>query len=160
MKKYFSLAMLFCFLCFMTAAQELVYHSFENGSLLDQSGNGHNCQVFGAVPTEDQYGVENGAYQFDGIDDYLIIPDDPELRGGASDFSFNLWFQPDDDDIYLPLIGKYFDAFDKDWAIRADNYKLLFTAEIGGEDPACISEDSITANKWIRPQSQKDELIF
>jgi hypothetical protein len=48
----------------------VAYYPF-NGNAEDESGNGHDGTVYGAVLTSDRYGVSNSAYMFDGIDDYI-----------------------------------------------------------------------------------------
>lgn len=127
----------------------LLYHPFKNGSLIDVSGNNRNCELNGATTTTDINGTPNQAYEFDGDDDYMIIQSDEELEGGASPFTFSFQFQIHETRPLQPLIGKYLNASNKDWAIRADGNIFRFTAEIGGGDPTCnqnetlIVEDSI-----------------
>lgn len=43
-----------------------------NGNANDESGNGNNGTVNGATLTNDRFGNSNSAYNFDGIDDYII----------------------------------------------------------------------------------------
>ena len=120
----------------------LMYHSFENGSLIDVSGNDRNCILNGAIQTTDANGNPNQAYEFDGMDDNMIIQSDEELEGGASPFTFSFQFQILKTQPFQPIIGKYLDANNKDWAIRVDNSKFIFTAEIGGGDPVCIQSST------------------
>ncbi len=53
------------------------------GNALDQSGHGRDGTVKGATPTADQYGVANGAYELDGVDDCIyfgpVLPDMNEI---------------------------------------------------------------------------------
>ena len=51
----------------------IAYYPFD-GSGIDASGNGNDATVFGATPTEDRFGNPESAYCFDGIDDYIEIP--------------------------------------------------------------------------------------
>jgi gliding motility-associated-like protein len=50
-----------------------VYLPF-NGNTLDASGNGNNATNNGAVLTSDQFGNNNSAYYFNGVNNYLTIP--------------------------------------------------------------------------------------
>ncbi|MFC1782969.1 LamG-like jellyroll fold domain-containing protein [Planctomycetota bacterium] len=57
-----------------------------NGNADDASGNGLNGIVSGPILTEDRFGTENSAYIFDGLDDYIEVPN----TGGAFDLT-NSW---------------------------------------------------------------------
>ena len=50
----------------------IAYYPF-NGNANDESGNGNDGTVYGAILTEDRFGNTNSAYSFDGIDDYIFI---------------------------------------------------------------------------------------
>jgi hypothetical protein len=54
------------------------YHPF-SGSANDESGQGNHGTVEGARLTEDRHGHANRAYEFDGQDDVIIIPDHSSL---------------------------------------------------------------------------------
>ena len=45
-----------------------------NGNAQDGSGNGNHGTVNGATLTMDRFGNQNGAYSFDGLDDYIGVP--------------------------------------------------------------------------------------
>ena len=51
----------------------LIAHYPLNGNALDASVNGNNGTVMGATPTTDRMGNPNGAYFFDGVDDYISL---------------------------------------------------------------------------------------
>ena len=51
-----------------------------NGNANDESGNGNNGTVNGATLTTDRFGNADNAYSFDGIDDYINIPDNISLN--------------------------------------------------------------------------------
>jgi hypothetical protein len=55
----------------------IAYYPF-NGNASDEAGD-CDGQVRGAVPTQDRFGNDDRAYQFDGIDDDIIIDPPPEL---------------------------------------------------------------------------------
>lgn len=50
----------------------VAYYPF-NGNANDESGNGHNGTVYGAVLTSDRFGNPGSAYSFDGINDNINI---------------------------------------------------------------------------------------
>src|SRR5690349_9500144 len=45
-----------------------------NGDAMDASGNDNNGTIISATPCPDRFGVANKAYQFDGVDDHIILP--------------------------------------------------------------------------------------
>ena len=57
----------------------VAYYPF-NGNANDESGNGHNGLVNGASLTSDRLGGNNNAYSFDGINDFIEVTDQPNLR--------------------------------------------------------------------------------
>jgi hypothetical protein len=63
------------------------YWSF-SGNANDKSGNNNHGTVNGATLTEDRFGIPNSAYIFDGIDDYITLPQDFDY----SERTISLWF--------------------------------------------------------------------
>ena len=63
-----------------------------NGNPLDESGNGNNGNLNGAVLAQDRFSSPNSAFEFDGIDDYMevLYTYDFEER------TISLWFNADD----------------------------------------------------------------
>jgi len=61
-----------------------------NGNANDESGNGNDGTVNGAVLTEDRFGNENSAYSFDGIDDFINAGYVNEISG-SSQLSVSYW---------------------------------------------------------------------
>jgi hypothetical protein len=51
----------------------VAYYPF-NGNANDESGHGHNGAVYGATLVPDRFGNPNSAYQFDGTDAYVQLP--------------------------------------------------------------------------------------
>lgn len=62
-----------------------------NGNANDATGYGHHGTPFGVTPTTDRYGNPNSAYWFDGADDYIDVPYDPEIEPPF--FSISLWIK-------------------------------------------------------------------
>lgn len=68
----------------------VAYYPF-SGNANDASGNGNNGTVYGPVLTNDVFGSSSSAYQFDGVNDYVSIPNSSTLSF-TDNFSFSLWF--------------------------------------------------------------------
>jgi hypothetical protein len=62
-----------------------------NGNANDLSVNGNNGTVFGATLTTDRFGLLDRAYLFDGVDDYILVPNSPSLNSMTDEFSVSLW---------------------------------------------------------------------
>jgi uncharacterized protein (TIGR02145 family) len=50
-----------------------------NGNANDSSGNSNNGTLYGATATTDRFGNASGALLFDGINDYIDLPDNSQL---------------------------------------------------------------------------------
>jgi hypothetical protein len=68
----------------------VAYYPF-NGNANDESGNGNNGTVYGATLTSDRFGNTDSAYSFDGLDDYIEVPNDPSLNPSA--VTVSAWFK-------------------------------------------------------------------
>ncbi|MBU0676285.1 MAG: hypothetical protein KJ950_16720 [Proteobacteria bacterium] len=68
----------------------VAYYPFD-GNANDESGNGNNGTVRGAMLTADRFGNPNSAYSFDGTSGYIEIQDSTSLAL-TPDFSISLWF--------------------------------------------------------------------
>jgi hypothetical protein len=60
-----------------------------NGNANDESGNGNNGVVNGATLTEDRFGVASSAYEFDGIEDNITVPNDQLFD--SQTYSISIW---------------------------------------------------------------------
>ena len=65
-----------------------------SGNANDSSGNNLNGTVNGAVLTEDRFGNSSSAFNFDGIDDYILVNDDDLLSFPNNEFTFSFWVNP------------------------------------------------------------------
>jgi hypothetical protein len=61
-----------------------------NGNANDETGNGHNGTVSGALLVADRFGNPNSAYYFDGLNDYIRIPNHDSLNFQQS-MTVNFW---------------------------------------------------------------------
>lgn len=75
------------------SAQLVGYWPF-SGNYNDQSGNGHHGINFGTAPTADRFGNPNSALLFNGITDYVMVPDHPDLRfASIQEFTISFWMK-------------------------------------------------------------------
>jgi Concanavalin A-like lectin/glucanases superfamily len=90
-------AALVCFVPLCSAGLDdglMAYWKFD-GNALDSSGNGnHGIIRGGATPTADHNGNEGMAYQFDGINGYIGVPDSPTLHS-LNQRTISMWFRFD-----------------------------------------------------------------
>jgi hypothetical protein len=65
-----------------------------NGNAQDGSGNGNHGTVNGATLTTDRFGNQNGAYSFDGDDDYILANavSLDNVFGNPYDVTVSVWF--------------------------------------------------------------------
>jgi len=104
--------------------ENLVAHYPFNGNANDESGNNHHGKVFGGAHLAvDRYGNENSAYYFDGVNDYIAIPDDPHLdlpNVGTVCVWFSMYEKTDDPNNCI--LNKYRDdtAGEDGYSIGAD----------------------------------------
>jgi len=83
----------------------IAYYPF-NGNANDESKNNNNCTVYGATLTQNRFGNENLAYDFDGKDDFIeVIAVSDEFKSIA-DFTLSLW-------IYFRRFEKKINSEDK-----------------------------------------------
>ena len=103
---FFALTLFFAIpgKCQVNLANGLVAHFPFDGNTNDVSGNNHHGQlVNGTQLTTDRFGNANNAFLFDGVNDYIRVPDNGSFS--TPTFSLVLWFQSNSDDLQN-LVGK------------------------------------------------------
>jgi len=91
---------LLCFLClseFCTAQVNLdkglqAYYPF-NGNANDESGNNNNPTFNNATITTDRFGNPNSAYHFNGVYQYMRIPNKPSINF-KNEITLSVWVRP------------------------------------------------------------------
>jgi len=71
----------------------LAYYPF-SGNTQDLSGNGFHGVPSGARPTNDRLGQPSQAFLFDGVNDYIRVPDDQRLEFTKA-ITLSFWFKAD-----------------------------------------------------------------
>ena len=106
-----------------------------NGNANDESGNGNNGTVNGAVLVSDRKGASNKAYSFDGINDVISIPDNSTFESNRHSISF--WIK------YSNLPSSRFDILGKDNS--SGNRQFIVQLESTGKVRTALFTDSTNA---------------
>ncbi|KAF5421463.1 MAG: hypothetical protein C5S44_06505 [Candidatus Methanocomedens sp.] len=122
---------------------------FDDGTgniLRDSSGNGNDGTIYGATwTTNGKFGT---ALQFDG-NDYIVIPDSPELSGGTGkNMTVEFWFNTNKQGGYI--ISKIRDVSYKDWSALIGGFGpgMNFWYENNGYDRRFYSGSIIEEGVW------------
>jgi len=85
----------------------IAYYPF-NGNADDESGNENNGVVHGAILTNDRFGNNFSAYQFDGDNDYINCGNDSSINisGSNSNITMSAWFYAEDVESRQNIISK------------------------------------------------------
>jgi hypothetical protein len=86
-----------------------------NGNAYDESGNNNSGVVTGANTTQDRFGTDGRAYNFDGVDDYITIADNPNLFSDKMTISW--WYNMSEYDNSGAVIG---------WVDGGNRYQQFF----------------------------------
>lgn len=129
----------------------IAYYPF-SGNANDASGSGHNGTVYGASLTADRFGNLNSAYSFDGVDDYVRIPDDPQLDGMDS-LTLSVWVKLNDSNQEMEVLNKYFHSgypLDGSYNIGIDGWGPLAVFQYNTKDAYVIkiSDEPLPIEPW------------
>ncbi|MCR6639925.1 MAG: T9SS type A sorting domain-containing protein [Sporocytophaga sp.] len=97
----------------------LVVHLPFSGSTMDESSYENHGIVYGPELTNDRFGNPNSAYSFDGIDDYIEIPDAPSLN--PANITLAAWVKADSVVSHTPDIirkSSFYNATDEQYLLR------------------------------------------
>jgi hypothetical protein len=82
-----------------------------SGNADDVSGNGNNGTVNGATLTTDRFGNSNSAYNFDGINNHILVSNNSTLSGFA-DITISFWVNisqfPSESNPFSGLVAKWY----------------------------------------------------
>jgi hypothetical protein len=129
----------------------IAYYPFDQNAN-DNSGNHNDGEVNGAKLTNDRKENKTSAYAFDGVDDYIYVPDKEVLRVDGQ-ITMSVWFKTG---YSLPFAGIICKAVPQEprqgYMIDINDYNnirvdLLYdhSKGIGG---TLVSNNDLTDNKW------------
>ncbi len=93
-----SILLIYIFIFSLTSVAQIpldgmIFHYEFNGNGNDESINAHHSSIYGATLVDDRLGNSESAYYFDGVDDYISLPNTDELKPGLQ-VSFSFWVKP------------------------------------------------------------------
>jgi hypothetical protein len=130
-----------------TTQQGLVAYYPFNGNANDESGNGNNGTVNGALITNDRFGNSNQAYSFNGISNYINIPDNQNFHT-LNSITISTWFKSlDSTNYWAKLVAKHYDASSGSFYIVWEHNYIRFSA-ITNFQYAGINSGNIIDGEW------------
>ena len=114
----------------------------------DRSGNSNNGSISGASWTQGKYG---SALSFNGVDNYVTIPNSSTLSFGTGNFTISLWAYLDSTGALQRLAGKKgVAASDAGYAIYYNpaTQKLLYSVANGSTNGEVWTANTIPMNCW------------
>lgn len=136
---------------FLNAQNLVAFYPF-NGNANDESGNNNNGTVNGATLTIDRFGNPDSAYLFDGVDDYILVPNSSSLDIIGNELTISMWLYNDN-----PETNNSWKGISKGGYDIGNGYELIFTngnsngnssLNIGGGGYFTSSFNSFN-NQWI-----------
>ena len=116
----------------------VAYYPF-NDNANDESGNGYNGDIFGAIPTTDRFGNSNSAYSFDGVNDFISISD--PFYEFEEELSVSCWIKIESNSIQPGAgigqsISNVSDWNTNVWHVHAhpDSYMSFYVVDSEGEE--------------------------
>jgi hypothetical protein len=128
-----------------------------SGNADDQSGNGNNGTVNGAVLTNDRYGNANSAYAFNGVSDFINVPSNSSLNL-TNQLTFSVWINLPDHSIasivepnrviFARGINGYYGMASM-LLIPGNNTDSLIAVMTWGAPIGVYSRNTPSLNQWI-----------
>ena len=122
-----------------------------NGNANDESGNGNNGTVNGALLTNDRNGAANNAYSFNGIDNYIDLGNPTALGNNPSSYTQAGWAYFNDFNDGYVFMSKRHDNSGNDWAtpVTTTNNTFIFFADDAFYTNAPVAESNgLLINQW------------
>jgi len=124
-----------------TFAQERVAHYTFSGNANDTTTFANHGEVFGATLVEDRFGNANSAYEFDGVDNYILVPQSMSLN--TSDYlTLSFWLTVPE----FVTEGEYYLISQGSWNGRwktslPSHGKTVFTTKVADGDISDMDSD-------------------
>lgn len=123
-----------------------------NGNANDESGNGNNGTIKGALLTSDRFGNENSAFVFDGIDDVIeVSPSSTINTANMNAISISIWCSMNQNNNYNRLLSfaNTTENINIDLSISSENNFVLTNYSGYGADHATfVSENTVDTQIW------------
>jgi len=136
----------------------LAWYPF-NGNANDASGHQHHGKVHEAVPAVDRFGMNNSAYSFDGINDFIAVEHDSSFEG-LNTLSLVAWIYVRKASFYPAVVGKgNVGNYKESYALFLNpQNRLGFLANSNGTASGrdLIIDFTIPTAKWIHIASSYD----
>jgi hypothetical protein len=123
----------------------LIAHYSFDGNANDMSGNENHGIVDGAILTDDRDGIQNSAYIFDGMDDYISIQN-YENFNNLSAFTITGWIYPMDFSSYGCIISKVLP--NRDFDLKLYNGRLSLEFYNNFQYYVCRMDDQLPLDTW------------
>jgi len=119
-----------------------------NGNANDESGNGNNGTVNGAILTSDRLGNANKAYSFDGVDDNILV--NSNFYDISIPHTISMWVSIND----IQMIGQYLwnttphggEAFVYNWYNTTNNVTYCLGNGASGWSISCGTQQTFLTN--------------
>jgi len=135
------------------------FYNFD-GTADDESIFANHGTVNGPSPTEDRFGIFSSAYFFDGIDDYIQVPN-AEGNQINGDYSISFWFNPGEGygsgnnfGSYNHIIGKW-GSSDASFVVSVQTDGVLAYGNYDHSQPSAqrsktiFSPNSLNVDEWV-----------
>jgi hypothetical protein len=139
-----------------------------NGNANDVSGNGNNGTVNGAILTSDRFGNSNGAYSFDGVNNYISVQDSNTLHQNV--FTISSWVNGDEYNGFKQILSKNIGTSNNESInlVINNNSGWNLTAQIGGlgyygtliKSPNTISEQQWHHVVYVYNENNQSQKLF
>ena len=97
-----------------------------NGNAKDESGNGNDGVVNGAVLTKDRFGKSNNAFRFNGVDNNIIVASSPSINIAGNTLSITTWIFYEANQLQINQKGISKGGYDS-----GNGYELVFSDDGG-----------------------------
>jgi hypothetical protein len=105
-----------------------------NGDANDESGNNNNGTVNGAMLTSDRFNINNRAYDFNGTNNFITIPNSNSIDITGA-ITVNAWVKLNDTTTYNNIISKDNDIFsDRSWFFGVNYNRIIVSTFNPGQN--------------------------
>jgi hypothetical protein len=128
----------------------VAYYPF-NGNAKDESGNGNDGTVNGATLTKDRFSKTDGAYYFDGVDDYIDGGNNAILNGNWNGVSLSAWIKPYSHIAGVQqIVGKWAVSLQNDhYSLFLHGNRLLMAVSDGARaESGGYGKTNLKSNEW------------